>query len=177
MDYVLDNLWWSNSNNLCVPMYVPILYVVFQRMYNVHKPVRTICMILLILPDFYLCFQFYMAKVCIICTNQWKQYVCFLLILSGFSSHGSTKTALVNRQNRLVYLILVCFTDSIKKIPISILYRFLTGFYRFFYETDKTGPVRFLKLYRFFKPCSVVYSAACSWMFHPPLIFHAFLVH
>jgi nucleoside recognition membrane protein YjiH len=26
-------------------MFVPILYAVFQRMYNVHKPVRTICMI------------------------------------------------------------------------------------------------------------------------------------
>jgi hypothetical protein len=57
MDYVLDNLWCINSKNLCVPMFVHILYVMFQRfssmlpilhyqsMYNVHKPVTTICMI------------------------------------------------------------------------------------------------------------------------------------
>jgi hypothetical protein len=48
MNYVLDNLWCSNSKNLCVTMFVPILYVVFQcfssmlpilydqSMYNVH---------------------------------------------------------------------------------------------------------------------------------------------
>jgi hypothetical protein len=57
MDYVLDNLCCSNSKNLCLPMFLPILYVVFysfshmlqivhvQNVYNVSKPVTTICMI------------------------------------------------------------------------------------------------------------------------------------
>jgi hypothetical protein len=57
MDYVLDNLWCSNSKNLCVPMFLPILYVVFhpfssmhaiehvQSIYNVYKAVTTISMI------------------------------------------------------------------------------------------------------------------------------------
>jgi hypothetical protein len=30
MDYVLDNLWCSNSKNLYVPMFLPILYYVFH---------------------------------------------------------------------------------------------------------------------------------------------------
>jgi hypothetical protein len=31
MDYVLHNLWCSNSKSQCVAMFLPILYVVFQR--------------------------------------------------------------------------------------------------------------------------------------------------
>jgi hypothetical protein len=65
MDYVLDNLWCSNSKNLCILMFVPILYVVFQRflsmlpilhgqsIYNVHKSVRTICMIFVDFTSFF----------------------------------------------------------------------------------------------------------------------------
>jgi hypothetical protein len=57
MNYVLDNLCYSNSKNLCLPMFLHILYVVFyhfssmlqivhvQSIYNVNKPVTTICMI------------------------------------------------------------------------------------------------------------------------------------
>jgi hypothetical protein len=57
IDYVLDNLWCSNSKNTCVPMFLPILYSVFhsfssillivhaQSIYNVTKPLTTICMI------------------------------------------------------------------------------------------------------------------------------------
>jgi hypothetical protein len=57
MDYVLDNLGCSNFKNLCVPMFVHILYVMFQyfssmlqilydqSIYNVHKSVTIICMI------------------------------------------------------------------------------------------------------------------------------------
>jgi hypothetical protein len=57
MDYVLNNLWCSNSKNICVPMFIPILYVVFehflskliilhdQSMYDVHKLMTIICMI------------------------------------------------------------------------------------------------------------------------------------
>jgi hypothetical protein len=57
MNYVLDNLWCSNSKNLCVLMFIPILYVVFhpfssmlqivyvQNIYNVNKQLTTICMI------------------------------------------------------------------------------------------------------------------------------------
>jgi hypothetical protein len=65
MDYVLDNLWCSNSKNLCVSMFVHILYVVFKRflsmlpvlhgqsMYNVHESVRTICMIFVYFTRFF----------------------------------------------------------------------------------------------------------------------------
>jgi hypothetical protein len=57
MNYVLDNLCCSNSKNLYLPMFLPILYVVFypfssmlknvhvQNVYNVNKPVTTICML------------------------------------------------------------------------------------------------------------------------------------
>jgi hypothetical protein len=65
MDYVLDNLWCSNSKNLWVPMFLPILYVVFhpyssmlsivqvQSIYNVNKVVTTICMIFDDFPRFF----------------------------------------------------------------------------------------------------------------------------
>jgi hypothetical protein len=51
MNYVLDNLYCSNSKNSCLPMFLPILYVLFfpfssmlqivhvQSVYNVNKPV------------------------------------------------------------------------------------------------------------------------------------------
>jgi hypothetical protein len=51
MDYVLDNLCCSNSKNSCLPMFLPILYVLFypfssmlqivhvQSVYNINKPV------------------------------------------------------------------------------------------------------------------------------------------
>jgi hypothetical protein len=54
IDYVLDNLWCSNSENLCVPTFLPILYVVLhsfssmltiahvQSIYNVYKVVTII---------------------------------------------------------------------------------------------------------------------------------------
>jgi hypothetical protein len=57
MEYVLDNLWYSNSKNLCVSMFLPILCVVFhpfssmlqsihvQSIYNVNKPLTTICIV------------------------------------------------------------------------------------------------------------------------------------
>jgi hypothetical protein len=51
MDYMLDNLWCSNSKNICVPIFLPMLYGVFhpfsyilsivhvQSIYNVNKSV------------------------------------------------------------------------------------------------------------------------------------------
>jgi hypothetical protein len=57
MDYVLDNLWCRNSKNMCVLMFLPILYGVFypfssmllivhvQSIYNMPKPLTIICMI------------------------------------------------------------------------------------------------------------------------------------
>jgi hypothetical protein len=125
---MLDNLWWSNSNNLCAPIFVPILYVVFQRMYNVHKPVRTICMI-------FIDFTRFLSMLPILhgqsVYNMYKpvKTICMIFIdLIRFFSPGSTKTALVNRQNRSVYWISVHFTDSIKKSS----FEFCTGFYRVF---------------------------------------------
>jgi uncharacterized protein with PQ loop repeat len=53
----MDTLYCSNSKNICLPIFLPILYVVFypfssmlqivhvQNIYNVNKPVITICMI------------------------------------------------------------------------------------------------------------------------------------
>jgi hypothetical protein len=66
MTYVLNNLWCSNSRNLCVFMFVGILYIVFQcfssmllilhdqSMYNMHKPVTTICIIFIDFTRFFL---------------------------------------------------------------------------------------------------------------------------
>jgi hypothetical protein len=57
MDYVLNNLYFSNSKNICLPMFFPILYIVFyhfssmlknvhiQNVYNVNKSVIIICII------------------------------------------------------------------------------------------------------------------------------------
>jgi hypothetical protein len=66
MDYVLDNLRCSNSKNLYVPMFLPILYDVFhhfssmlpiiyvQSIYNLIKPVTTCCMIFFLFSQIFL---------------------------------------------------------------------------------------------------------------------------
>jgi hypothetical protein len=68
MDYVLDNLCCSNSQNLCLTMFLSILYIVFypfssmlqivhtQSVYNVNKSVAIICMIFV---DF---FRFFLPR-------------------------------------------------------------------------------------------------------------------
>jgi hypothetical protein len=68
MDYVLNNLCCSNSQSICLPMFLPILYVVFyhfssmfqiihvQSIYNVNKPVIIIYMIFI---DF---FRFFLSR-------------------------------------------------------------------------------------------------------------------
>jgi hypothetical protein len=69
MDYVLDNLWYSYSNNLCVHMLLSILYVVFhpflsilqivpvQSIYNMNKPLTIIYMIFVDFPRFFWALQ------------------------------------------------------------------------------------------------------------------------
>jgi hypothetical protein len=60
MDYVLDNLCCSNSQSLCLSMFVfypflsmlQILYV--QSVYNVNKSVTTICIIFIDFSRFFL---------------------------------------------------------------------------------------------------------------------------
>jgi hypothetical protein len=66
MDYMLNNLCCSNSQNLCLHMFLPILYVVFypfsfmlqivhvQSVYNINKLVGTICMIFIDFSRFFL---------------------------------------------------------------------------------------------------------------------------
>jgi hypothetical protein len=59
MDYVLDNLWCSNFKNLCVPKFLPTLYIVFHPflsmlpIVHVNKPVTTIYMIFVDFPRFF----------------------------------------------------------------------------------------------------------------------------
>jgi hypothetical protein len=65
IDYALDNLWCSNSKNIYVPMFHPMLHGVFhpfssmfpilhvQSIYNVNKLVSTVCMIFVDFPRFF----------------------------------------------------------------------------------------------------------------------------
>lgn len=66
------NVWtmcWTICGVLILRTYVFLcLFISYMLCFNV----------------FHLCFQFYITKVCIICTNQWQQYVWFLLILPDF---------------------------------------------------------------------------------------------
>jgi hypothetical protein len=116
---------------LCVSMLLPILYVVFhhfssmlpivhvQSIYNVNKPVTTICMIFV---DF---FRFFLA----------------------LQAPKSTESVLfeigpVNQQNWSGYQNLVQFTDLIQPFH---QFEFCIGFQpvlSVFGETGKTGPVR-----------------------------------
>jgi hypothetical protein len=98
MDYVLDNLWYSNYKNL----YVLVLYGLFhpfssmlsivhvQSTYNVNKSVTTICMIFVYFSIYFLALQ---AP---------KPMASVLL-----------KTGPINRQSRSIYWNSVQFIDTI----------------------------------------------------------------
>jgi hypothetical protein len=113
MNYVLDNLWCSNSKNLCVfilygvfhpfSSMLPIVHV--QSIYNMNKSVTTICMIFV---DFFR----------------------FFLTLQAPNPTESVlfKTGLVNQQNRSVYHISVWFIDLIQNFQ---RFKFCTGFAEF----------------------------------------------
>jgi hypothetical protein len=94
---------------------------------------------MLCLNIFYLCFQFYMAKVCIMSMNQWEQYVWFLFILLDFFEPKApvlSKTDPVNQQTSWFSGFQSSLPIQLKKIPIWILYRFC------WFSVKPTKPVR-----------------------------------
>jgi hypothetical protein len=111
MDYVLDNLWCSNFKNLCVPKFLPTLYIVFHPfssmlpIVHVNKPVTTIYMIFVDFPRFFLALQ----------APKPMESILF-------------KTGPINWQNWSVYRISIQFTDLIQNFQ---QFEFCTSFDRF----------------------------------------------
>jgi hypothetical protein len=140
MDYVLDNLWCSNSKNLCVPMFLPILYYVFHLFFIYAS--NCTC------TKYLQCDQ--------TTDNNMYDFYWFPPFLAQEApkptSSDLVKTGLVNRQNQSVYRYFIRFIDWIQ---IFWCFEFCTGFWPVlpvFDETGKTGPIWFLDLCRFFNP-------------------------
>jgi hypothetical protein len=167
--YVLCICVWLNIWTMCCTIYgVAILRANVLRCFFLSY--------MLCFNVFHLCFQFYMYKVSTLWTNQWQQYVWFLLNFLDYfwaleapkpTKSVLLKTGLVNRQNRLVYRISVQYTNRIQTFH---QFEICTSFWpvlSVFSETNKTGPIWFSNLCHFLKPWAHV--RACNSLTRPYL--------